>query len=89
MARLKLFYDRKAGRVEVRGEKSDTPMVTMYPDEFADFLWQINSFVEGNTPPARRKPSLFAKAFHASMRTESWKWIGSVVKEKVWSILKK
>lgn len=89
MARLKLFYDPKAGRVEVRREKSDTPMATMYPDEFADFLWQINTFVDANTPPAKRKPGRFARAFHASMRTESWKWIGGVVKEKVRGIFVK
>lgn len=89
MARLKLFYNRKDGRVEVRREKSDTPMATMYPDEFADFLWQINTFVDANTPPAQRKPSLFTRAFHASMRRESWRWIGGVIKEKIGGMLKK
>lgn len=89
MTRLRFLYDRKMGRVEIVRKGSDTPIATLYPEDFADFLQQVNDFVEGNTPRAERKSGKLSRYFRASMRRESWKWIGSVVKEKISGILKR
>jgi hypothetical protein len=86
MARLKLTYDRKEGRVEVRMRGSQNPIATMYPDEFADFLGQINEFVARFSPSLQSKKSRFEMALRAAMRKDAWKWIGGAVKEKVSSM---
>lgn len=85
---LKLFYDRKAGRMEIRRYGASDPIATLDPEEFADLLGQINEFVAANSPHIKRA-GLFARTFRSSMRKESWKWIGGVVKEKIRGIFGK
>jgi len=84
---LKLQYDRKAGRMDIYRRGSDTPIATLQPDEFADFLGQINDFVDRFAPQKRPRP--LARALHNSFRKESWKWIGGAIVEKVSGIFKK
>ena len=86
MAKLKLHYDNKLGRVELLSGGSQIPIATLYPEDFSDFLWQINTFVEANSPNLTRKRSVFATAYQAAIRKDAWKWIGGVVKEKVSSM---
>jgi len=84
MAKVKIFYDNKAGRIELRAKGSDIPFVSMFPDEFADLLWQINDFVGKNASGDEwRRKSAFAKAYHTALRKDTWKWIGGAIKEKL------
>ena len=89
MTRLRFLYDRKMGRVEIVRKGSDTPIATLYPEDFADFLKQVYDFVDRSTPPAERKAGKISQYFHSSMRKESWKWIGGVVKQKVSNLFKR
>lgn len=89
MTQLRFLYDNKMGRVEIVRKGSDIPIATLYPEDFADFLQQVNDFVERSTPPAERKVGKLSRHFRDSMRKESWKWIGGVFKQKVSKLFKR
>ncbi len=89
MTQLRFLYDNKMGRVEIVRKGSDIPIATLYPEDFADFLQQVYDFVDRSTPPAERKRGRLSRYFQASMRKESWKWIGGIFKEKVSKFFKR
>lgn len=90
MARMKLFYDRRFGRLEIREKGSQIPRITLTDEEFADLLEQIFEFIDTHSPNIGRKSkSRWKQAFSSSVRAEAWAWLGGAVKEKITGYFKR